>query len=337
MPRKEKPCSPVRREKSKSPERKQEKQCPPEKKRERRRSPKRSPERKEQKCTERGRSDSCSPERKQERKCSPERKHRSPERKCSPVKKHVERVRRGSLDERVREKSRSPERKQEKCFPIANRKGRPSPERKPKECKEKEDKCDSTRFFIVDGIQGSRGEQGFPGLQGPPGPGSLVPFSSVSTVALTTVLGGLTGTVALVGPSASTDAITITAGTIDLTGGPAISLNVAPSVARDGVITALNAYFSNTIALSLVGSALAIQAQLWTSFGNTFTAVPGAAVSFHYTGVVGVGTLIGATITGLTIPITVGTRYMLVFSATATGVQLVDIISGYAGGSIVVA
>jgi BclB C-terminal domain-containing protein len=69
-------------------------------------------------------------------------------------------------------------------------------------------------------------------------------------------------------------------------------------------------------------------AQLWesTTPNNTYTPVPGALVTLAppLTGVVAIGSISNGQTTGLAIPVTTGTNAIMVISATATGISLVD-------------
>jgi BclB C-terminal domain-containing protein len=158
---------------------------------------------------------------------------------------------------------------------------------------------------------------------------------------MTTIAGGLVGTTSLLGFGSSATGITLVGGVIDLTGtlvGPLI--NFAFSVPRDGTITSIAAYFSNTVALALVGTTVTITAQLFSSAtpDNTFTAVPGALVTLApaLTGIVSLGDTSNGITTGLAIPVTAETRLLLVFSATAAGVTLVNAVTGYASGGLTI-
>lgn len=55
-----------------------------------------------------------------------------------------------------------------------------------------------------------------------------------------------------------------------------------------------------------------------------------------FTGVLSIGMISGGTTTGLAIPVTDQTRLMVVFGATATGVSLVDTVSGYTSAGIAI-
>ena len=133
----------------------------------------------------------------------------------------------------------------------------------------------------------------------------------------------------------SNETAVIAGGIIDTTG----LNNVAFSMPRDGTITSLAAYFSIGAAVSLVTSTVTISAQLYSSPtpDDSFTAVPGAVVDLAppFTGLLSVGDSASGLTTGLSIPVTAGTRLLMVFSASVTaGVDIATIISGYASAGL---
>jgi len=170
--------------------------------------------------------------------------------------------------------------------------------------------------------------------------GAIIPYSSGLPVTLTTVLGGLAGTNALVGFGSSAAGVSVLGGTIDLTGAAGTLLNFAFSVPRAGTITSLAGYFSNTLSLALVGSTVTIQAQLYrsTTPNNTFTAVPGATVTLApgLTGIVSLGQTANGVTSGLNIPVNAQDRLLLVFSATASGLSLLNTVVGYASAGLTI-
>ncbi|WP_091016589.1 exosporium glycoprotein BclB-related protein [Paenibacillus amylolyticus] len=191
----------------------------------------------------------------------------------------------------------------------------------------------------IAGVAGATGATGSTGVTGATGSGAIIPFASGGPAILTTIAGGLVGTTSLIGFGSSATGVSILGGTIDLTGtivGPLI--NFAFSAPRDGVITSIAAYFSTTAALALVGSTVTITAQLFSSPtpDNAFTAVPGAVVTLAppLTGIIALGSISNGITTGLAIPVTAQTRLLLVFSATATGLSLVNTVVGYASGGV---
>ena len=191
------------------------------------------------------------------------------------------------------------------------------------------------------GKPGRPGATGLTGATGVTGAGAIIPFASGNTGILTTVAGGLVGTTTLVGFGNSIAGVSILGGgTIDLTGASGTLLNFAFSVPREGTITSIAAYFSTTLALSLVSSAITITAQLYSSTtpDNTFTPIPGAVATLApaLTGIIGVGTVSNGITTGLTIPVTPETRLLMVFSTTATGVSLINTVIGYASAGLTI-
>ncbi|OME08895.1 exosporium glycoprotein BclB-related protein [Paenibacillus odorifer] len=192
------------------------------------------------------------------------------------------------------------------------------------------------------GVTGATGTAGVTGATGATGSGAIIPYSSGLPVAMTTVLGGLLNTSSTVGFGSSATNISITGGTIDLTGAAGTLLNFAFSVPRTGTITSMAAYFSATASVSLVGSTVTITAQLYrsTTPNNTFTAVPGALVTLSpaLTGLIALGAISSGNTTGLSVPVTVGERLLLVFTSTVTaGIDVATTVAGYASAGVTIA
>ncbi|WP_313152975.1 exosporium glycoprotein BclB-related protein [Lacrimispora sp.] len=167
------------------------------------------------------------------------------------------------------------------------------------------------------------------------GNGAIIPFASGTPVNLTTVLGGLLNTSSAVGFGSNLPGISASSGTINLLG----LTNLAFSMPRAGIITSLAGYLSISAAVSLIGSTVTVTAQLFQSAtpNNTFVAVPGAVVTLSppLTGLISIGSISSGVTTGLNIPVTVGTRLLLVFSAEVTaGFDLAATIAGYASAGL---
>ena len=190
------------------------------------------------------------------------------------------------------------------------------------------------------GAAGPAGPAGPVGPAGPAGPsgkggGGILAASGGTPVAMTTVIGGLSGNVAILPLSGSSSQNgTVVSGTLDTTNA-GNSVQVFP---RDGTVTSISARFSTTQALTLVGSTGTIEAQLYTSAAgdNQLTPVAGASCTLapQLTGVIAIGTLSSCSETGLSIPITEGTTGVLVFKASAAGLSLVNTFTGYASASL---
>lgn len=168
--------------------------------------------------------------------------------------------------------------------------------------------------------------------------GSIIPYASGTPITVTTIAGGLVGTTALLGFGNSVSGVSLAGGNIDLTGAGGTLLNFSFVSPRSGTITSISGQFSTTAALSLIGSTVTVTGQLYaaTSGSNTFSPVAGATVTMApaLTGVVTIGTVSTGITTGLNIPVTAGTRYLMVYSATATGLTLVNTAVGYVSGGI---
>jgi BclB C-terminal domain-containing protein len=195
------------------------------------------------------------------------------------------------------------------------------------------------------GPTGDTGNTGATGDVGPTGSSasaSIIPFSSGLPITITTDdvdprLGAALG----FGTSASV--VLDPSNSIDLTGGPAILLNMAFSMPRDGTIQSIAAYFSTTTTLNLVGSGITISAQLYQSStpDNTFTSVLGPVsiiLTPSLTGLLPINTIANGITTGLSASVSAQTRLLLVFSARLdSGDPFLGQISGYASAGITIA
>ncbi|HLU94894.1 MAG TPA: exosporium glycoprotein BclB-related protein [Membranihabitans sp.] len=192
------------------------------------------------------------------------------------------------------------------------------------------------------GIQGEQGEQGIQGVQGEPGPpgpassGTIVPFASGQPIELATVPGGITAISAAIAFGNSTNVIQ-SLGPLDMTMVP----NMAFSVPRDGLITSLSGFFSTSVGITLPSSTLQITAQLFsaTPNDNFFYPVPGASVTLGpaLSGVITTGDVSNGLVNGLAIPVTAGTRLMLVVNPViVAGIDIVTTVTGYFSGGLVI-
>ena len=193
------------------------------------------------------------------------------------------------------------------------------------------------------GITGATGNTGATGPTGPTGVGgnwTIIPYASGLPVTLSTFAGGLVGTPAYLGFGSSGEGLAINNNTIDLTNPAGTLTNFAFTMPRDGTIRSIDVYFSTTAALSLIGSSITIQAQLYGSAtpNNTFVAIGPSLLNLTpaLSGVLSIGTISKGTLTGLSIPVQTGSRILLVLTATATGLSLVNTVVGYASASIAI-
>ncbi|MEG0385810.1 MAG: exosporium glycoprotein BclB-related protein [Solibacillus sp.] len=193
------------------------------------------------------------------------------------------------------------------------------------------------------GPSGATGPTGITGPTGTAGNGAIIPFSSGVPILPTTIGGGLVGAPSLIGFGSSSTMATALGATIDLTGAAGTLLNFAFSVPRGGTITSLAAYFSATAAVALgVGTNLSIKAQVYVSgnpANNIFSPIPAAQVTMTLTPAPVLGIVLGdhtsAIATGLNIPVTAGTRLLMVFSATMVGLlPIAGTAAGYASAGL---
>ena len=161
---------------------------------------------------------------------------------------------------------------------------------------------------------------------------AIIPYASGTPVVVTTIAGGLLGTTSIVGFGSSATGVSVIGGVINTS----LLSNHAFSVPRAGAITSLAANFSTSVVLSLVGSTVTVTAQLYKAAAgsNSFSPISGASVNFTLTGVLTIGTVYNGVTPALNIPVSAGERFLLVYSATATGLSLVNAVTGYAGGGV---
>lgn len=156
---------------------------------------------------------------------------------------------------------------------------------------------------------------------------------------MSSVVGGLVGTAGLVAFGTGVPSVAVVGGTIDLTGGAlGTTLDEAFVVPRAGTINAIYASFSNVLALTLVGTTVTVTAQLYSSpVGSTvFSPLAGTAVNLApaLTGIVAVGSVSTGSATGLAVPVPAGTRLLLAYTITATGLDLVQAVTGFASAGV---
>lgn len=183
------------------------------------------------------------------------------------------------------------------------------------------------------GPAGATGSAGPAGPAGPAGSGAMLSSSSGQVATTTTVLGGAANTVAVlpISGSGSVSNVSIASGTIDATNSNVAGL--AQPITGNRTLTSINGYFTNTTAMSLIGSTLTARVEVWTSPtpNNAFTPVPGATCTLApaLTGILAMGMVTNCTTTGLSIPITNQTQAILVVRSDVTGLASATTLSGY--------
>ena len=190
------------------------------------------------------------------------------------------------------------------------------------------------------GPVGATGATGATGAAGADGRGTIIPFASGMPVTVTTNPTGQINTVTVLGFGSASSNIPASGGVIDLTGNSGAQLNFAFSMPRDGIITSISAFFSNTTPLNLIGSTVILTGTLYesTTPDNTFIPVAAANVTLSpsFTGILAIGSVSNGISTGLNIPVTAQTRLLFVGSAAASGLALVNTVQGYWSGGITI-
>ncbi|NMA70170.1 MAG: hypothetical protein GX958_12260 [Desulfitobacterium sp.] len=148
---------------------------------------------------------------------------------------------------------------------------------------------------------------------------------------MTVLLGGAVGLPGLIGFGSSTQAVNVLGATIDISG----ENNYAFSMPRDGNITSLAVYLSVTLGVGL-GDALTYTVQVYSSAtpDDVFTPVPGAVVNLALPAVVTPGQTFDDVITGLSIPVSAGTRLLLVASLSGGPLTIAGSVTGYVSAGL---
>ncbi len=183
------------------------------------------------------------------------------------------------------------------------------------------------------------------GATGPAGPtgaaakGAFLPFASGNPVSLTTIAGGLAGIPAFIGFGSSAQGFTALKSTIDLTNANGSLACFAFDIPRTIAISAFSVSFSTTTALSLTGSTVTINAQVYKAEGtsNVFSPIESTLVSLtpSLSGVVSIGTVLKGASKNTTVLVNQGSRLMVVLSATASGLSPINTITGYVSAGII--
>jgi BclB C-terminal domain-containing protein len=104
---------------------------------------------------------------------------------------------------------------------------------------------------------------------------------------------------------------------------------------RNGILNGISAYFSTTVALSIIGN-ITIRARVYASVtpNNIFNQIASVQLKPSLNGIISNGHISSATATLPNIPVTAGTRLLLVFSAESDGLDLATLVVGYASAGL---
>jgi BclB C-terminal domain-containing protein len=174
-----------------------------------------------------------------------------------------------------------------------------------------------------------------PGGNGAAAAASIIPFASgIVPAILTTVAGGLIGTTSLVGFGTSVPGVTLLGTNIDLS----TVVSEAFVVPRPGNITAISASFSVLAALAILGTTITVNAQIYRApAGSTLFTPTGVSVNLSpLTGPLTVGQTVFGSASVPPVPVAVGDKLLMVFSATAAGITLVNSVTGSASAGITI-
>ncbi|WP_051471072.1 collagen-like protein [Patulibacter minatonensis] len=177
------------------------------------------------------------------------------------------------------------------------------------------------------GAKGDKGDDGAPGAKGDKGdPGDGTGFTTFGTGTATTIAGGLSGQ----GVFLPLNGGAPTAPTGSVSGGAdaAEAVKVATILPRGTSITSVRFGYRLNTSLALIGSTINLRAQVYSAsdYGGTLQPVPGTSCTAtpSLTGIAAVGTTGSGTCTGLDVPLQAGDPAIVVVTAEAVGLTLVN-------------
>jgi BclB C-terminal domain-containing protein len=190
----------------------------------------------------------------------------------------------------------------------------------------------------VAGTATNTGATGPMGATGTAGSGAILGFASNEPVTLTTIIDGTADFGALIADGSSVSAVDVSGATISLIGAPAQALNEAFDAPRAGTITAISANYSNVSALVLGAGTADVTVQLWHAAAGTTTFAPlaGVTATIPLTGTLVLGTAGSDLVTGLSVAVVAGDRYLLVASVTTSGVAVAISLNGYVSAGLAI-
>ncbi|GLC89518.1 exosporium glycoprotein BclB-related protein [Lysinibacillus piscis] len=166
--------------------------------------------------------------------------------------------------------------------------------------------------------------------------GSIIPFASGPVPAvLATLATGLVGTVSLIGFGSAVPGVSLVGTDIDLS---AVVGTEAFSVPRNGNITAISATFSATVAAALLGTTT-VHAQVYRApaGSNIFSPTTASIDLAPAFTTIAIGSTASATANVAPVPVVAGDRLLMVFSITATGITVANVLTGNASAGITIA
>ena len=170
----------------------------------------------------------------------------------------------------------------------------------------------------------------------PANTGSIIPFSSgVTPALLVSALTGVAGTASLVGFGTAIPGVSVAGNMIDLSG----VVTEAFSVPRAGNITAISASFTTTVELTLLGTTVTVNAQVYRApAGSTIFTATNATVDLAppLTGTIALGDTVNATASLAPVPVVAGDRLLMVFTINSAGTTLIQTATGTASAGITI-
>jgi BclB C-terminal domain-containing protein len=181
------------------------------------------------------------------------------------------------------------------------------------------------------GKRGKRGPRGHRGHDGRDGAAAIIPFASGAPVELSEIL-DVSRIGAVIGFGSSGPTLNLLGGSLDLTGGPGLVLDMAWVLPDNGTLVQLAAMYSNVVAINLDPGSAAVNVQLYSapSGSNTFLPIgPVLALAPSFTGALSLGDTATGTIALGDIAVSAGDRLILVAFVATTGFTALTALTGY--------
>ncbi|TBL81024.1 cadherin-like beta sandwich domain-containing protein [Paenibacillus thalictri] len=162
-------------------------------------------------------------------------------------------------------------------------------------------------------------------------------FSFTGTSTVTTLLGGLAGPYSVLGTSGGENISTVyQSSSMDLSTN-STALAHAQVVSQGSTLKKFSAKFKNNLAMTLVGSALTVYAEVFADDNNDGVFEPKASLTLtpDYTGVVAIEEQVAENQDNLNVSITAGSKLLVVFHMTASGLMLVNAVPGTVEATLV--
>lgn len=186
------------------------------------------------------------------------------------------------------------------------------------------------------GTTGATGAIGATGPTGATGLGTIIPLAGGLPVTVSSDIAGVASILSSIAFGANNSTLIVSGGLINLILAGAVDTSF--ETPRNVILTDMSFTFTTLAELSLLGSTLALTVRVWTASPSSasFSPLPGAVTNFGIlTGIITSGTVLSAGTSGLSIPIPANQRILVTLELNASGLTLLNVVTGYLSGGLV--